>query len=123
MDLACGSGRHSRWLATHGWQVTAVDIQPVQLPGVTFLEADLERGGFAITPGAWDLIVCWLYWQADLLFPIAQGIRDCGGIALAGKTSGRFATSLASYRAAFAGWVEIDAAEDERMAWFIARRC
>jgi 2-polyprenyl-3-methyl-5-hydroxy-6-metoxy-1,4-benzoquinol methylase len=25
LDVACGSGRHARWLATHGFQTTALD--------------------------------------------------------------------------------------------------
>lgn len=122
LDLASGSGRHARWLASLGWRVTAVDIQPVSLPGVNFDRADLERGEFVIAPNAWDLIVCWLYWQANLLVSIARGVRAGGYVALAGKTSGHFATSLANYRAAFPGYTEIDCGEDDRMAWFIARR-
>ena len=29
LDLACGEGRNAIWLATRGWQVTAVDFSPV----------------------------------------------------------------------------------------------
>ena len=25
LDVACGSGRHVRWLAAQGWQVTGID--------------------------------------------------------------------------------------------------
>jgi len=28
VDLACGTGRHARWLARHGWTVTGVDSSP-----------------------------------------------------------------------------------------------
>lgn len=31
LDLACGAGRHARWLAERGWQVTAVDFSAVAL--------------------------------------------------------------------------------------------
>lgn len=31
LDLACGAGRHARWLAERGWQVTAVDFSEVAL--------------------------------------------------------------------------------------------
>ncbi len=51
LDLACGSGRHSRWLAERGWQVTGIDRE----------QADLEAHEYRVEPGAWDLIVCWLY--------------------------------------------------------------
>ena len=29
LDLACGAGRHAIFLASRGWQVTAVDASPV----------------------------------------------------------------------------------------------
>ena len=122
LDLACGSGRHSRWLAARGWQVRATDQVPVELPGIEFIVSDLEREGFALEANAWDLIVCWLYWQEDLLPGIAAGVKPGGVVALAGKTIGRFATSLGNYRAAFPGWAELAAGEDAGRAWFIARR-
>ncbi len=31
VDLACGEGRNSIWLAERGWQVTGVDFSPVGL--------------------------------------------------------------------------------------------
>src|SRR5665213_4320610 len=111
LDLACGSGRHALWLAEHGWDVTAVDIEACQIPGARCIQADLERHEYRIEPDAWDLIVCWLYWQPDLLPEIARGVRARGAVALAGKTTGRFATSLAQFREAFAEWAEIASGE------------
>src|SRR5438067_3612958 len=98
LDLACGSGRHSLWLWERGWDVTALDLVTEPFPGVHFIRADLENHEYCIEPGIWDLIVCWLYWQPDLLPEIAQGVRCSGVVALAGKTTGRFATSLQNYR-------------------------
>ncbi|HTA44179.1 MAG TPA: methyltransferase domain-containing protein [Bryobacteraceae bacterium] len=122
LDLACGSGRHARWLVERGWDVTAVDIQDVEITGAHFVRADLERHEYRIEPDVWDLIVCWLYWQPDLLPEIARGVREGGIVALAGKTTGRFATSLAQYREAFAEWAEIASGENEARAFFIAMR-
>jgi SAM-dependent methyltransferase len=130
LDLACGSARHTIWLAERGWHVTAVDqtIEPelaialLQNSGIHAVQADLETGEFRIEADAWDLIVCWLYWQPELLPAIAQGVRRGGVIALAGKTSGRFATSLAQYRAALANFTELASGENEIRAFFVARR-
>lgn len=122
LDLACGNGRHTVWLRDKGWAVTAVDLAMEDMDGVICVRADLERGEFSIQPGAWDLIVCWLYWQEDLLPAIAAGVRTGGVVALAGKTSGRFATSLEGYRRAFAGWEELCAGEDAYKAFLVARR-
>jgi SAM-dependent methyltransferase len=122
LDLAAGSGRHSRWLAERGWDVTAVDIEIGEIPGVHCVRANLEKHEYTIAPGSWDLIVCWRYWQPDLLAEIARGVRLGGTVALAGKTSGRFATSLDQYRKAFPGWAEIASGRNEPLAFFIATK-
>src|SRR6267378_5392169 len=50
LDLACGSGRHSRVLAALGCRVDAVDVDAARaadldgIPGVQFRALDLERG-------------------------------------------------------------------------------
>ena len=119
LDLACGAGRHAIWLRDRGWQVTAADLVPESIPGVTFVTANLEQHEFPIEPQAWDLIVCWLYWQEDLLPHIAAGLRPGGIAALAGKTTGRFATSLTQYRRAFAQWRELSSGEDVKKTFLI----
>ena len=122
LDLACGDGRHAIWLRDQRWQVTAVDQAIEIIPGVTCHRADLEQHEFPIEPQTWDLIVCWLYWQEDLLPPIAAGIRPGGIVALAGKSTGQFATSLAQYRRALPNWQEINSGEDAYKVFFIARK-
>lgn len=55
LDAGCGAGAEAIWLASHGWQVTAVDISPEALAGarvralacgvsepVRWIEADLS---------------------------------------------------------------------------------
>ena len=44
LDVACGSGRHARWFAERGIGVVAVDRVPRSIPGVRFVQADLEAG-------------------------------------------------------------------------------
>jgi SAM-dependent methyltransferase len=44
LDLACGAGRHARFFANLGLEVTAVDRDPVHLEGIRFVAADLEDG-------------------------------------------------------------------------------
>jgi len=122
LDLACGSGRHAVWLMERGWDVTAVDIAMPEIPGAKCIQADLERHEYQVESARWDLILCWLYWQPDLLPEIARGVRKGGVVALAGKTTGRFATSLAQYRQAFDGWAGIASGENELRAFFIAMR-
>ena len=77
LDLACGAGRNSLYLASLGWQVTAVDSSPVAIRllrdrarglDVDARVADLETGDFRIEPAAYDLICDFFYLQRDL-FP------------------------------------------------------
>ena len=51
LDLACGGGRHARYLAGLGHEVTAVDRAPQALAGVRFVQADLENGSPWPLPG------------------------------------------------------------------------
>jgi len=44
LDVASGAGRHARFFAARGLEVIAVDREPQQIPGVRFVQADLESG-------------------------------------------------------------------------------
>ena len=94
LDLACGTGRHAIFLARHGWNVTAVDSSRVAIEilqqrageaGVTVdaLVADLERGGFKIEPGVYDLICVFYYLQRDLFSDIQAGVKTGGTVVAA----------------------------------------
>ena len=63
VDVACGHGRHSRWLAGLGYRVTAVDIDISGLtdiathPGIELVEADLEDQPWPFGRGRFDGVV------------------------------------------------------------------
>jgi SAM-dependent methyltransferase len=89
LDIACGAGRHSIFLAKHGWNVTAVDSSEVGIiitqarsvennVGVKTVVADLEKGEFTIHPNYYDLICDFYYLQRDLFPKIKDGIRSGG---------------------------------------------
>jgi hypothetical protein len=50
------------------------------------------------------------------------GVKPGGIVALAGKSSGRFATSLENYRQHFHGWKTLYAGEDLYKVYFIAQK-
>lgn len=45
VDLACGDGRHARWLAAHGWRVEAVDFSEVAIEQARSKDSDEGRSG------------------------------------------------------------------------------
>jgi SAM-dependent methyltransferase len=64
LDLACGEGRNARWLAGHGWQVTAMDFSPVAIDKGRQLAGDQDgidwQVGDALThalPADLDLVL------------------------------------------------------------------
>jgi tellurite methyltransferase len=91
LDLASGPGRHAIYLASLGWQVTAVDRSAVALGilrqraaglPVDVVLADLENGEFRIQPDWYDLICDFLYLHRALFPEIREGVRP-GGIFVA----------------------------------------
>ena len=63
LDLACGGGRHARWLAAQGWQVEAVDRDAAAIAalsavsGVRARQVDLETPSWALAGERYDGIV------------------------------------------------------------------
>jgi SAM-dependent methyltransferase len=85
LDLACGAGRHARYLAGLGLRVDAVDIDlgaaaPLfGTPGIAWLARDLERGGGHIEAGAYQGIVVVNYLHRPLFPKLLAGLA-AGGV-------------------------------------------
>ena len=85
LDLACGSGRHARYLTGLGYTVEAVDRNPglidalQNLPGITARCADLEAGPWPFGGRNFAGVVVTNYlWRP--LFPHLMATLDKGGI-------------------------------------------
>ena len=84
LDLACGGGRHARWLAARGVRVTAVDrdaaaiaaLAPV--PGVEALCADLEGAPWPLAARAFDAVIVTNYLHRPLFDAIADAVAPGG---------------------------------------------
>ena len=81
LDLACGAGRHLRWLAARGHRVTGVDrdlsgLTDLELPA-ELLQADLEDGPWPLADRQFDAVVVTNYlWRprwAELAGTVAPG--------------------------------------------------
>jgi SAM-dependent methyltransferase len=82
LDLACGSGRHSRYLAMLGFEVVAVDRDPALFTeppaGVVLLGADLEGGPWPLEGRHFDAIVVTHYLHRPLLPILVQSLAPGG---------------------------------------------
>ena len=83
LDVACGSGRHVRWFAARGGQVTGIDrdaaaLEPLR--GVAeIVIADLESGPWPWPGRRFDAVVVTNYlWRA--LFATLVDSVDAGGV-------------------------------------------
>lgn len=72
LDIACGMGRHSKYLANQGFQVDALDISSVaieQLQGIPNIHAqEVDFDSYTLPKEKYDLIVC-TYFLERRLFP------------------------------------------------------
>lgn len=82
LDLACGSGRHLRWLAAQGFRVTGVDrdaaaVEPLRALG-EIVVADLENGPWPLAGRRFDGIVVTHYLWRALLPRLTQALAPGG---------------------------------------------
>jgi SAM-dependent methyltransferase len=85
LDLACGSGRHTRLLAARGHAVLALDRKTEALAsgagaGVTTMEYDLEAEGapWPLEAGRFAVIVVTNYLHRPLFAHLARSLRPDG---------------------------------------------
>ena len=80
LDVACGSGRHSRFFLDKGLKVVALDREPQQIPGARFIRADLEGGDpWPLQGEKFDGVVVTNYLHRALFPRILESLRP-GGI-------------------------------------------
>ncbi|MCW5636577.1 MAG: class I SAM-dependent methyltransferase [Rubrivivax sp.] len=82
LDLACGSGRHLRWLAERGWRVTGVDRDAeavAPLRGLAeIVVADIEGGPWPLEGRQFGGIVVTNYLWRPLMPRIAEALAPGG---------------------------------------------
>ncbi|MUL83630.1 MULTISPECIES: bifunctional 2-polyprenyl-6-hydroxyphenol methylase/3-demethylubiquinol 3-O-methyltransferase UbiG [unclassified Mycolicibacterium] len=137
LDVACGSGLGSMWLARRGLQVRGVDVSAVAITqarqlaayhGVAercrFDVADLDRGLPAGPPV--DVVLCHRFRDSGLYPALAARLRPGGLLAICvlsevGADPGRFRAPAGELEAAFAGLEMLAAHEGGGEAWLLAR--
>ena len=82
LDLACGSGRHVRWLADRGFRVTAVDrdetaVEPLRTLAEVAV-ADIENGPWPLAGRSFDAVLVTNYLWRPLLPAIVAAVAPGG---------------------------------------------
>jgi SAM-dependent methyltransferase len=83
LDVACGSGRHLRWLAGQGFRVTGLDRDAAALAALRSIGrtivADLENGPWPLAGERFDAVVVANYlWRP--LWPVLRSSLADGGV-------------------------------------------
>lgn len=79
LDVACGSGRHVRWLAARGFAVTALDRDTAALAGLQGVAseivcADIEAGPWPLPGRRFDALLVTNYLWRPLLPQLLQSL-------------------------------------------------
>jgi len=83
LDIACGMGRHTKYLASLGFEVDALDISPTAIEslkgikGVNAQEVDFDN--YKLKEGSYDLIVSTYFLKRELFPQIEKALKE-GGI-------------------------------------------
>lgn len=82
LDLACGSGRHLRWLADRGARVTGIDrdataVEPLRAQA-EIIVADIETGPWPIDGREFDAVIVTNYLWRPLLPLIVASVAPGG---------------------------------------------
>jgi SAM-dependent methyltransferase len=85
LDVACGGGRHLRWLASQGFVVTGVDrdaeaMAPLAEVGEAIV-ADLEAGAWPLAGRRFDAVLVTNYLWRPLFPRLLESLAD-GGVLL-----------------------------------------
>ena len=82
LDIACGMGRHSKYLASLGFEVDALDISSValdqlkEIPHIHAKEVDFDT--YTLPKEKYDLIVCTYYLERKLFPQMIEALKPNG---------------------------------------------
>ncbi|MEA2027848.1 MAG: methyltransferase domain-containing protein [Campylobacterota bacterium] len=80
LDIACGVGRHSKFLANNEFMVDALDISEVALDNLTQIDninaRDVDLDEFDIASDMYDLVICTYYLNRQIFPSIVDAMRS-----------------------------------------------
>lgn len=83
LDIACGMGRHTRYLAAQGFRVDALDISTTAIASLQDIEnihaTEVDFDTYVLEENKYDLIVCTYFLDRKLFPQIEKALKE-GGI-------------------------------------------
>ena len=84
LDVACGSGRHLRWLAARDFALTgidrnAADVEPLRVLGRVVV-ADIEQGPWPLVGETFDAVVVTNYLWRPLMPTLVASLAEGGAL-------------------------------------------
>ena len=82
LDIACGMGRNSNFLAKNGFKVEALDISPIAIKKLQNIEnilaKEVDFDLYSLKENAYDLIICTYYLNRTLFPQIEKALKEDG---------------------------------------------
>ena len=82
LDIACGLGRHSKYLAEQGFKVDALDISSVAISQLQEIEnihpKEVDLDSYTLPKEKYDLIVCVYFLDRSLFDPMIDALKPNG---------------------------------------------
>ena len=86
LDIACGNGRHAKWLVKQGFEVDALDISDVAIKKLQDIERinakEVDFDTFELSKDQYDLVVKTYFLHRPLFAQIKEAMRPGGIIIL-----------------------------------------
>lgn len=82
LDIACGMGRHAKFLAAQGFEVDALDVSSYAIEslqgikGVNACEVDFDS--YTLSQNRYDLVVCTYFLHRPHFMQIREALRENG---------------------------------------------
>lgn len=82
LDIACGLGRHSKYLAQHGFSVDALDISSVAIESlkdaINIDAKEVDFDSYTLAENSYDLIICSYFLERKLFSQMIHALKPQG---------------------------------------------
>ena len=82
LDIACGMGRNSKFLAEQGFEVDALDISPIAIENLKNIQniraVEVDFDTYNLKENSYDLIVCTYFLKRSLFPQIEKALKEDG---------------------------------------------